>query len=291
MSDRERGTTGRYEGGGRQPLRVIAITSGKGGVGKTSIVANLGYEFTRRGRRVLMLDGDLGLANLNIVLGLHSRYNIQHVLDGTCRLGDVLLEGPGGMHLLPSSSGVLEMTKLTAAQHMQLIEEVELLEDRYDVLLIDTAAGISENVLFLVRSAQEVIVVVTPEPTSITDAYATMKVLAKHHRVNSFRILVNVANSSLQANHVFRKLSTVVNSFLNVSLDYLGYIHRDPEVSKSILARKLLLERAPSSAAAQDIVEVAERLLSERERPIPEGSLGFFWRRLLREAQGGEYVA
>ena len=276
---------------GRRPLRVIAVTSGKGGVGKTTVVANIGYELGTRGYRVLLLDGDLGLANLNIVLGLSPQYNLQHVLEGERSIDEILLNGPGNMVLLPSSSGVLEMTRLSMPQRMKLLEEMEVLEDRFDVLLVDTGAGISENVLFLARASQEVVVVLTPEPTSMTDAYATIKVLNQHHKVTDFRILVNMVQSAAEARQVYRKLSSVVATFLNASLDLLGHIQQDKAAGKAILNRRLLMQDAPRSVAARGLATIAERLARETSRRPPTGSLGFFWQRLLRDAQGGEHVA
>jgi flagellar biosynthesis protein FlhG len=167
---------------GKRPLpkcpRVISITSGKGGVGKTNVVANLAFAFTRMGRKVLVLDADLGLANIDILLGLTPQYTIEHFLRGEKSLSEIMTKGPGGMSILPASSGVYELVNLNEAEKLFLLNEVDLIADQIDLLLIDTGAGISSNVLYFNTAAQESIVIATPEPTSITDAYALIKVLA-----------------------------------------------------------------------------------------------------------------
>jgi flagellar biosynthesis protein FlhG len=165
----------------RSNTRIIAITSGKGGVGKTSIVANLGYAFGQLGKKVLILDADLGLGNLDILLGLAPKYNLSHVITGEKNITEITLEGPGNIKILPASSGIQELTLLTTKQRDHILAELDLLIEPVDILLIDTAAGISSNVMHFNAAAQEIIVVVAPEPTSITDAYALMKVLSLNY--------------------------------------------------------------------------------------------------------------
>jgi len=177
----------------QQQARVIAITSGKGGVGKTNIVANLGYALCKAGKRVLIFDADLGLGNLDVLLGLTPRYNLSHVLEGQKRLSDIVISGPGQLKILPASSGIQELTRLTHSQKMNLYTDLNVLLADYDIVLIDTAAGISSNVLYFNASANEIMVVVTPEPTSITDAYALMKILSVKYQEKHFRLLVNLA--------------------------------------------------------------------------------------------------
>jgi flagellar biosynthesis protein FlhG len=172
----------------QQPqARVIAITSGKGGVGKTNIVANMGYTLCKAGKRVLIFDADLGLGNMDVLLGLTPQYNLSHVIKGQKRLSEIIVNGPGQLKILPASSGIQELTKLTHSQKVDLFNELNLLLSDYDIVLIDTAAGISSNVLYFNASASEIMVVVTPEPTSITDAYALMKVLSVKYNEKHFR--------------------------------------------------------------------------------------------------------
>ena len=175
----------------RRPARIIAITSGKGGVGKTNIVANLGYALCKAGNRVLIFDADLGLGNLDVLLGLTPHYNLSHVLEGKMKLPDIVVNGPGRLRILPASSGIQALTALTHGQRMNIFNELKLLLSDYDIVLVDTAAGISSNVLFFNASANEIMVVVTPEPTSITDAYALMKILAVKYQEKHFRLVVN----------------------------------------------------------------------------------------------------
>ena len=176
-------------------LRSIAVTSGKGGVGKTSLVANLAFLLGEMGTRVLVLDADMGLANIDVLLGLSPQYTLKDFLDGTLALRDILIEGPGAMKILPAGSGVLELTDLNREQRLSLVGEINALGRDHDLLLIDTAAGVSSNVLHFNALAEEVIVVVTPQPASITDAYALIKLMSMRYRRRHFLVLVNEASS------------------------------------------------------------------------------------------------
>ncbi|HEU4683499.1 MAG TPA: MinD/ParA family protein, partial [Nitrospira sp.] len=188
----------------RSPVQVISVTSGKGGVGKTNVVANLGLALAREGKRVVVLDADLGLGNLDVLLGLLPQRTIEQVLNGTSRLTDILLEGPDGIKILPAGSGLPQLTSLSDAQILLLQDEIERLARSYDVLLIDTAAGITSNATFFASAAHEIIVVVSPEPTSLTDAYALVKVLSRRHRERRFKVLVNMVKHQREASQVFR---------------------------------------------------------------------------------------
>ncbi len=174
-------------------VRVISVTSGKGGVGKTCCVVNLAISLAREGKRVLVFDADLGLCNLDVMLGLSPKYNINHVLRGEKQIEDVIVKGPEGIMVIPAASGISELTNLNAEQRLALTSSMEMLDKDVDIMIIDTGAGISNNVMFFNTAAQEIIVVVTPEPTSLTDAYALMKVLMKKHGEKSFKLLVNTA--------------------------------------------------------------------------------------------------
>lgn len=263
------------------PARVIAVTSGKGGVGKTNLVANLAYALTRRNQRVLVCDADLGLANLDVLLGLTPRFTLQHVLRGEKRLRDVLICGPGGMRVLPASSGIQELTELTDAQRLMLLEAFDQLCERFDFLLLDTGAGISGNVLYFAVAAQEIIIVVTPEPTSITDAYAMMKVLSTRYAERSFKLVVNWVRSSKDAEAVYHRLLRVIGRYLNVRLEYLGYVLRDEKLVQAVKEQCAVLERYPTSSASLCFSSLGERLLEMAPSFEPKGSLQFFWRQLL----------
>lgn len=259
----------------RKPIRTIAIASGKGGVGKTNVVANLAIALQKTGKKVLILDADLGLSNVDILLHLAPRYNIQHVISGEKRLSDIIVQGPSGIKVLPASSGVQELTHLDAFQRMRLLEEFEAYEDDIDILLIDTSAGISENVAFFCVASQEIVILTNPEPTALTDAYALIKVLFTRYQEKQFRILVNSARSAEDAKEVYRKLSVVTDRFLNVSLDYLGYIPYDKSIPDAVRAQKPFLQMFPRAAASRALNELVARFADPPEENA-KGTLQFF---------------
>jgi flagellar biosynthesis protein FlhG len=261
--------------------RVICVTSGKGGVGKTNVVTNLAYAMSRRGKKILVLDADLNLANVDILLGLTPRFNLHHVLIGEKSLTEILIEGPGGIHILPASSGILEMASLTESQKLYLMSEMEELGLRIDAMLIDTGAGINDNVVYFNLAAQERVVLLTPEPTSLTDAYALIKVLSSRHDVKRFRIMINHCQDEKEALAVFRKLSLVADRFLNsLSLDFLGYIPYDPKLPKAVRAQRLVGELHPNSPASLMFDKLAARIIAEEPERSTDGNIKFFWQGL-----------
>ncbi|NIA11266.1 MAG: AAA family ATPase [Nitrospiraceae bacterium] len=205
-------------------IRVIAITSGKGGVGKTNIAANFAYIFSKMGEKVLLLDADTGLANIDVILGITPKYSLFHVLRGEKDLSEVIVQGPGGIKILPAASGIQEMAELSRGQKFTLLEELDTLNENLDFVVIDTAAGIAGNVLYFNMVAKEIIVVVSPEPTSLTDAYALIKLLYQGYAARHFMLLVNMVTGSNEAKRVYRRLSNATDHFLNLSIGYLGYI-------------------------------------------------------------------
>lgn len=246
--------------------RTIAITSGKGGVGKTCLTANLAWALARTGRRVLIIDADLGLANLDIVLNLSPTATIHEVIFGACALDDAIVPGPGGLHVLAAASGVAEYARMTTDVRERLPELVHTLEGRYDYLLFDTGAGISDVVLYTASLAQEVIIVATPEPTSMADAYATIKVMATTRQRRRFSLIVNQAPEEQQALFVSNQLQSVIDRFLSdggrapIELSYLGFVPDDPAMPRAICQRTPLMETAPTSPAARAIQTLANRL-------------------------------
>ncbi|WP_213182004.1 MinD/ParA family protein [Desulfosarcina cetonica] len=256
-------------GNGASPkpqARVIAITSGKGGVGKTNIVANLGYALCKAGKRVLIFDADLGLGNLDVLLGLTPRYNLSHVVEGVKTLPEIVINGPGNLKILPASSGIQEMTRLTFFQKLEIFNELNALLCNYDIVLIDTAAGISSNVLYFNTSADEIMVVVTPEPTSITDAYALMKVLSVKYQEKHFRLIVNLVKNAREADEVSRQLCLVTNRFLDISVEHFGSIMADENVKLGVRKQKVVSEWAPMTHASRNLSELAHRLI--RSQPM-----------------------
>jgi len=254
----------------KTPARVIAITSGKGGVGKTNIVANLGYALCKAGQRVLVFDADLGLGNLDVLLGLTPRYNLSHVIDGEKRLQEIVIEGPGNLRILPASSGIQQLTRLTLTQKLDIFNELNALLSNYDIVLIDTAAGISSNVLYFNASANEIMVVVTPEPTSITDAYALMKILSVKYQEKHFRLLVNLVKSEKEADDVSRQLCLVTNRFLDVSIEHFGSVMTDENIKIGVRKQKIVSEWAPMTQASRNFSELAHRLV--RTQPMLQRS-------------------
>ncbi|MDP2106243.1 MAG: MinD/ParA family protein, partial [Desulfobulbaceae bacterium] len=231
--------------GGPQP-RVICITSGKGGVGKSNLTTNLAYSLAKRGKKVLVLDADLNLANVDILLGLTPKYNLHHMFSGEKTLKEVMITGPAGILILPGSSGIMELANLTEAQKLYFLSEMEELNQKLDIMLIDTAAGINANVVYFNLAAQERIVLLTPEPTSLTDAYALIKVLSTRHDVKRFSIVVNQAASEREALAVFRQLSLVCDQFLGtLSLDFLGHIPYDKKLITAVRNQRLVSELFP----------------------------------------------
>ena len=261
--------------------RVIAITSGKGGVGKTSIVGNLGYAFTKLGKKVLILDADLGLGNLDVLLGLAPKYNLSHVIMGEKTIDEILVEGPGKMKILPASSGIQELTQLNKDQKIQILTQLDYLIDSADVLFIDTAAGISSNVMDFNATAQEVVVVVSPEPTSITDAYALMKVLSLKYSGKACKLIVNMVRRPEEGREVFRQLQLVTDRFLDIRIEYLGYVLFDDKVTKGVKNQKIVSELFPDTEASRCFRDISRKVSSMSPLNLPKGNSHLFWRHLI----------
>jgi len=264
--------------GGGSPPRVISVTSGKGGVGKTNIVTNLGFALSRAGKKVLVLDADLNLANVDILLGLTPRYNLHHVFMGEKSLEEVLINGPAGLLILPASSGIMELADLTEHQRLYFLSEMDALSREIDFMLIDTAAGINNNVIYFNLAAQERVIILTPEPTSLTDAYALIKILSGRHDVKKFRILVNLARSEKEALSVFRRLSIVADRFLDsLSLDYLGHIPYDSKLPMAVREQRLVSDIFPDAQASKMFTRLASQISQEQPEVKADGNIKFFW--------------
>jgi flagellar biosynthesis protein FlhG len=266
-------------------VRVVAVTSGKGGVGKTNVTANLAVALAHLGRRVMVLDADLGLGNLDVLLGLTPSFSLADVLSGQRRLREVLVPGPGGITVLPAGSGFQNLTALSDHQIRELQSEMDELQEETDILLIDTGAGIGRNVTSFATMAQDIIVVAAPEPTSLTDAYALMKVLSTQYGERRFRLLVSMTRTPTDGQDVYRKLSLVAERFLHISINFLGSIPFDPRLAEAVCQQRPLVELYPQSKAAQAFLGLAHDLA---EWPLPEspkGGLQFFWQSLLRKDQ------
>lgn len=264
--------------GRKSNTRIIAITSGKGGVGKTNIVANLGFALTKLNKKVLIFDADLGLGNLDVLLGLAPKHNISHVAMGMMSISDIAITGPGNMKILPASSGIESLTNLTDQQKVRLLSSLERMLDSVDIFLIDTGAGISSNVMYFNSSAQEIIVVVSPEPTSVTDAYALMKVLHLHYSQKYFKLVVNFAKTAKEADELYRQLRLVTDKFLDITLEYIGYVLADEEVKKGVKLQRVVSELCPNSQASKCFATLAKKICETPTLNTPEGGSRFFWR-------------
>jgi flagellar biosynthesis protein FlhG len=269
-------------------IKVIAVTGGKGGVGKTNVTLNTAISLAQQGKRVMVLDADLGLANVDVLLGLRVVKNLSHVLSGECTLDEVLVEGPYGIKIAPATSGSQSMTELTPTEHAGLIRAFSELQSQIDVLIVDTAAGISDMVLSFSKASQDILMVVCDEPTSLTDAYALIKILNKEHGIFRFKIVANMVRSMREGDELFSKLTKVTNRFLDVALELVAVIPFDENVRKSVRKQKAIVEAYPTSPAAMAIRRLAKKAV---EWPIPNqpgGHLEFFLEQLVTKKAVGD---
>ncbi len=260
---------------GGKTVRTIAIASGKGGVGKTNITASLAIALQKLNKKVMIFDADLGMSNIDVILNLATKYNIEHLFKGEKKLKDLIVEGPHGVKVLPASSGIQELTALDEFQRLRLIEEFETYDENLDYLLIDTSSGITSNVAFFCMAAQEILVVTSAEPTALTDAYALMKVLFTKYQEKNFKVLVNNVKDNKEAVEVYNRLSTVTERFLNISIDYIGYVPHDDSVTKSVRQQRAFMDRYPNSEASRKLSEITERINDDDSHEV-KGSLQFF---------------
>jgi flagellar biosynthesis protein FlhG len=268
----------------KHPVQVIAVTGGKGGVGKTNVSVNLALALADLGRRVLLMDADLGLANVDVLLGLTAKRTLEDVIAGECDLRDVLLQGPGGIRIVPAASGAQSMVQLSPMQHAGLIQAFSDISDNVDVLIIDTAAGIGDGVVSFVRAAQEVIMVVCDEPTSITDAYALIKLLNRDYGMSRFRVLANMAHSPQEGHNLFAKLTKVTDRFLDVALQYLGAVPYDESVRKAVQKQRAVYEAFPRSKCSLAFKAIAQKVDAWPLPANPRGHLEFFVERLVQSS-------
>lgn len=267
--------------GGRNPIQVVAVTGGKGGVGKTNVSVNLGVALCRLGRRVTLLDADLGLANVDVLLGLKPTHNLKDVLDEECGLADVIVEGPQGLEIVPAASGLQEMVQLGAREHAGLIGAFSEIAHRLDVLIIDTAAGIGHGVMSFLCAAQEIVVVVCDEPTSITDAYALIKVLNQRHGIERVRVVANMVRSDEDTRAVHAKLKNVTDRFLDVQLLDACSLAYDEHMRRAVQKQKAVVELYPTCRVSQDFMRLAKTVDGWPIPAIARGHLEFFVEQLV----------
>jgi flagellar biosynthesis protein FlhG len=265
-----------------EPIRVLAVTGGKGGVGKTNVSVNISIALAELGRKVMLFDADLGLANIDVVLGLHPKYDLSHVMRGERTLDEILVEGPEGIQVVPGASGIKEMAMMGAAEHAGLIHAFSDIGNHIDTLIVDTAAGISDSVISFSRAAQEVVVVVCDEPASITDAYALIKLLNREYGITRFRVLTNMVHSAQEARDLYNKLCRVTDRYLDVMLNFLGGVPYDDALKKAVRGQKAVVQAFPRSRSAQAFRNLAKKV---DNLPMPMGASGhlqFFVERLLQ---------
>jgi flagellar biosynthesis protein FlhG len=276
---------------GRDVTRVLSFTSGKGGVGKTHTVTNVGIglaNLLNQGRSVLILDADLGLANVDVLLGLKPKGNLHDVLKGKARLDDIILEGPGGISIIPAASGVEEIQSLDTDSKMFLMQEIERVADHYDYLLIDTPAGIGSDVMYFNSAAAEVVCVINGEPTSLTDSYALIKVLSSKYGEKKVSVVVNNVASEDEAHGAYKKLAGAVERFLRVDLSYLGWVPNDPVVKECIMGQIPVAAQFPTSKAGLALSSVARRIDEVGSGHRIKGGMQLFFRQLLEVTSYGE---
>lgn len=267
---------------GRPAVRTIAVTGGKGGVGKTTIAINLATAFAELGRRAMLLDADLGLANVDVMLGVRARLNLEHVVAGECALGDIVVTTRTGLRIVPASTGNFEMATLSPAQHAGVIGAFNELLEPIDVLLVDTAAGISESVMTYTGASHHVIVALCDEPASLTDAYGLIKTLRRRQPDTEIRIVANMVETAAQGRSLYDKLARVTNRFLHFVPRYLGSIPYDDFLRRSVQAQRAVVECYPWSVSATAFKKFAVAADKWPMAPHPRGGIEFFVDRLLR---------
>ncbi len=271
-----------------KPVRVVAIASGKGGVGKTNLSVNLGVSLCRLGKKVALLDADMGLANVDILLGLHPKYNLTHVINGEKTLGEIVVEGPHGLKVIPASSGVQHMAEMGVVEQAGIISAFSDFEHDIDILLVDTAAGIHSSVVNFARASQEILIVVCDEPTSLTDAYALIKLLNRDHGVNRFHIITNMVDTLQDGKMLYQKLCKVTDQYLDVALYFTGAIPFDKSLRQAVKKQQAVVESMPQSPASQAIKGIAKKIINWPNQRAVGGYLEFFVERLIESTQQGE---
>lgn len=260
-------------------LKTIAVTSGKGGVGKTNVAANLAIALRKLGKKVMLMDADLGLSNIDVLLNLTPSHGIQDLLTGRMALPDILIEGPHGIQILPAGAGMRDLTALNEFQRFKILSSFDAYENDIEILLIDTAAGISENVSFFCSAVQEILIVTSPEPTSISDASALIRVLHERYQEKKFLLLVNSVKRAGEGLEVFKRLSLEAQQVFDISLDYLGYLPFDEAVPVAVREQKAFLDIYPNREISLKIIDMARMLLDRPDKV--KGTLQFFIANLL----------
>lgn len=273
-----------------KPVRVIAVASGKGGVGKTTVSVNVAVALAKKGRRVALLDADMGLANVDILLGIYPKYNLAHVLSGEKSLNEIMVEGPLGLKVIPGASGIQKMSELTTLEQASLIRAFSEIDQDTDVLIVDTAAGISASVINFVRACQEIMVVICDEPTSLTDAYAFIKLLNRDYGVRRFNVIANTVQTVEQGRKLFQKLCKVTDAYLDVSLQFAGSVPYDLSLRKSVQQQRPVVLEYPASEVSLALTDIAEKIDALPQKHQAGGYLEFFIERMVQYSSQEDFV-
>lgn len=265
-----------------KPVRVFAVTSGKGGVGKTNLSVNLGIALSQAGQRVALLDADMGLANVDILLGMYPKFNLSHVLTGEKTLDEIMLTGPSGLKVIPGASGIQKMSELSNIEQAAVIRAFSDVDQDLDVLIVDTAAGISASVVNFARACQDILIVVCDEPTSLTDAYAFIKLLNRDYGLSHFHVITNMVQTLQQGQALFQKLTKVTDHYLDVTLQFAGAVPYDEYLRKSVQKQTPVVVGFPKSKATLAIKAIAGRINAWPVKSQAGGYLEFFIERMIQ---------
>jgi len=281
------GSDGNGEGGGGRKTRVITISSGKGGVGKTNLSVNMALAFARIGRKVVVMDADLGLANINVMFNLIPKYNLYHVIKKQKTIQEILVETEYGISIVAGASGFSQIANMGRKERQDFIEEMNSLSFA-DIIIIDTGAGVSSNVLDFVAAADDAIIVTTPEPTAMTDAYSIIKIIATEYKSidMELKLVVNRARSASDAKTVADRMINITGQFLNMKMDYLGFVYEDQAVANAVRYQKPFMVTDPKCKASACVQHLVSRM--DKNKPIETAGIGAMFRKMFSRSQGGD---
>jgi flagellar biosynthesis protein FlhG len=265
------------------PMKILSLTGGKGGIGKTTISVNLAVQYAKMKKKVLLFDADLGLANVDVVLGLQPKKTIQDVISGQCELSEVVIEGPHGLKIIPAGSGVQSLAELNSAHVSHLIQSFSTITADIDVMIIDMASGISNQVIDFTQASQDILVVICNNPSSLMDSYAVIKILHQKYNRNRFGIIVNKVYNAHEGFEVFGKFQDAITKFMNVNLNFLGCVPQDECIHLSALDRVSVVDKYPASISTQAFEKMSRGILQWSDHSPLTGGIQFFFERLIGE--------